>query len=302
VNDAEIIAAAAAELSSLKDKPWMTARGLARRLRRSPTCRVSQARLYQALIEHARKGEGNRRIRNSRLPSAKTLEVLWGSIERVGEMDVDSPLANLTLDGVHAAASGDQLREFPDGDPDFFLSYSLSDEPAAREIVEILEAKGHSVWMAGARIVQDDDIHERVIHALDRSERLLLYLSARSLESGWVHKELNSSRSLERVIVIKGDDPALPETVRRATVVERSELPRPGNSTERAAEQFRGFLSDYLSHSDRPVYLHPVGGDINRQRFRSLDDFPVATPSPGSPPVSPGPPHRRPSGPRASET
>ncbi|MBW7991291.1 MAG: hypothetical protein FVQ84_14935 [Planctomycetes bacterium] len=79
-----ILEATTKELNRLRTpKLWITARGLSHLIRRKypELCNLSQVRLFDVLSEHMESPGRPRKIRNSRYPSAKTIEVLWGAID-----------------------------------------------------------------------------------------------------------------------------------------------------------------------------------------------------------------------------
>lgn len=65
------------------EKPWMTALSIARRLGN----RTEAKQIEQLLLAHCQDSEDSSQapiVRYSSLPSRRTLEVLWGAIEKVG--------------------------------------------------------------------------------------------------------------------------------------------------------------------------------------------------------------------------
>jgi hypothetical protein len=135
--------------------------------------------------------------RNSRSPSARTLEVLWGAVSKVGKMDVDPPHKRAStpeeeLDVFErrqaAVQDGGEAVE-SDVSADFFLSYNFNDSGIATAITRLLEDKHYSVWMAGASIAAGEIINDSVRAAMNATRGMLLYLSGDALRSLWVAKE-----------------------------------------------------------------------------------------------------------------
>lgn len=294
-----ILEAATAELKQLSaPKLWMTARALSRRIRQKyPELRnLSQVSLFDVLSTHAASTERPRKIRNSPYPSIKTLEVLWGAIDgdRLKERrDVDLP--TMRADGAEpnpekmvARALNpleDEANEELDGPPSLFLSYNFKDTEAARDIVDSIEHKGHSVWMAGAQIVAEEVINDEVINAMKCAGGHLLYLSANALKSLWVGKEIivGEAMKLPRTIIINGGDADLMGLVRhwigggRSSTFGKIEEYR--GVSYQAARQFQGLLKEHIRCESNTIYLFPDAPDEehgNNERMLSLSEFPDA--------------------------
>ncbi|NIR32284.1 MAG: toll/interleukin-1 receptor domain-containing protein [Gammaproteobacteria bacterium] len=302
MRDETIIEAARPVLAALEaPKLWMTARVLARRLRkqRPELGGISQIELFEALARHAARGRDHRTIRNSPVPSERTLEVLWGAVERVGELGVEPPFLRTVSPDDDPAALLDAARnpvdadvpeedhEEDDAEPPFFLSYSFDDSAAAKEIAGALERKGYSIWMAGTQIALGDFINEQVREAIGKSRGLLLYLSADSLRSLWVAKEqlVGEGLRLERTIIVKGDDPDLMALLSHwiSPVPLRPGAGEPGIPLEQVvsynvASRFRELLRETLGRAGSVVYLHPEGGQADGERLLGLSAFPPARP------------------------
>ncbi len=284
--------AAQFELERLEPpKLWLTARGLAARIRsRHPGLRsLSQQSLFEALAHHA-EHERARVIRNSRSPSAKTLEVLWGAVSRVGEMEVEPPWRRAQtpeeeLAALDRALNGAPAEEDADDPPDFFLSYNHNDHAAAAAVTEILEGKGHSVWMAGAVIAAGDMINDAVRSAMAEARGMLLYLSSDSLRSLWVAKEqlVGGLRELPRWIIARGDDVDLMDLIHHWLGGDDDTLRDPGDFggllqvdelSYNVAASFRDQLRDDIRDPLRPIYVFPAGDHLS-DRFLPLSSFAV---------------------------
>jgi hypothetical protein len=290
-----VIKAAHRTLEELEPpKLWLTARGLAGRLRKREGLRsLSQVDLYNLLAEHAEHGRP-RLIRNSRSPSARTLEVLWGAVSKVSEMVVEPPRKTpdtyeevmADLYGRRAAVvDGDAIAE-ADSAPDFFLSYNFNDSAAAADVAQILERKNYSVWIAGACIAAHAIINDAVRNAMAKAGGMLLYLSSSSLRSLWVAKEQLVGEALPRHIIVKGDDGDLIGLVHHWI--------EGGDDAERAndfggllqvdavsfnvAASFREQLRRHVVNPAFPIYMHPPLDGCN-ERLVPLEWFPEANPS-----------------------
>jgi hypothetical protein len=282
MTDEEILEAAVDELQVLRPpKLWMTERGLAKRLRRLPAMRgLDHVRLRSVLMDHA--GNRPRLLRNSSSPSLHTLEVLWGAIREGGVKEADNPLPTLTggPERVDPAGRLGQLDFDEQMEPaDFFLSYRMADEIHARYVLRTVEHKGRSVWDAGSFIVDGEHINDRVIEAMGRVSKQLIYLSDSALRSLWLGKEVihGDRLQLSQSIVVKGDDDQLMECIYRMLDGEAPEFPPHEGVSSQAVEMFRGVLHAELTKSDNAIYLHPQPiGDRWREygRLRPVHDFP----------------------------
>lgn len=301
--DDDTIVEAAEKVLACLDQPraWMTARCLARRIRKldredaglTELAGLSQVRLFDALVNHAGRGRCNRKIRNCRSPSYRTLEDLWGAVDKVGESNIPPPMLTHWADGgqppnpeMLAASGQPEAGEEAGDEVSLFMSYNHCDEEAAYQIASTLEKKGHSIWIAGARIAIDEFISQSVREGIKNARGLLLYLSAQSLRSLWVAKEqiVGEALSLEEplAIIVKGDDPDLMMLVRYwldpATL--GNEGPQPGISLEQTisypvASDFRDLLEKEVRRADSKIYLYPEAGLVDNKHFFSLSSFPV---------------------------
>jgi hypothetical protein len=158
-----------------RDKPWLTAGGIARCLSTPHNETEVQKRLLADY--HA----GNREVRYSALPHKGTLKVLWGHRENVG----DRKLYNLTKDN-----AADQF--FCDVGQHWkrcFISHSHRDVNRVVEIGELLIQSEIYPWLAETELAKDESIHETIIDGLKEASYFLLFLTRNALRSGWTQKE-----------------------------------------------------------------------------------------------------------------
>lgn len=279
MTDAEILTGAREALLALSGKKrWMTERALAKRLRRRPAFRaLDHLRLRDVLMQHA--SEPERTIRNSSAPSEKTLEVLWGAIQKDGVKEINNPLPVLRDLAQRRPPDDDpQPREFEEEEEaaDYFLSYRMLYEERALELVRVLESRGWSVWIAGQFIGPGDHINQKVIDAMSRVRRQLIYVDESALHSLWVGKEaLHGARlDLEQTFVLKGDDPGV---VRRFVAMLNNQ-PEWFGAGEGAVGRFRELLEQRVANSGAKIYLHPdPESDEWRAHTRlvSISEFPA---------------------------
>lgn len=294
MEQADIIRAAHVELEKLdSSKPWMTARGLARRIRGNQHAlpSLTQVALYDSLAAHAEQAAG-RVIRNSASPSAITLEVLWGAVSRVDEREVEPPRKRAAAPGSdfdrflreQDASNESRDKEVNDDPADFFLSYNFDDSEAAAALTQQIEGKGHSVWMAGTSIACGEIINDTVRDAIDDARELLLYLSAQSLRSLWVAKEqlVGLRQQKPRTVIVNGEDADLMGLVQHwvaggqddERVGEFGGLRQIDSVSYSVAASFREQLRSHLTESDSKVYVFPWAANVNSDRLLSLDVFP----------------------------
>jgi TIR domain len=101
-----------------------------------------------------------------------------------------------------------------------FISHSSRDKPFVRQLAADLVAAGVRVWFDEQRIRVGDSIPESVAQGVAESDFFLLIISATSVASPWVKKELNQALVHEiekrrvRVMPVLLDKVELPETVK----------------------------------------------------------------------------------------
>ncbi len=181
MNDSLLDAVTSVLLEASNDKPWMTANYIAGKI----ACCVDGKQIEEVLLAHCRNTEDRGDVpivRYSSLPSRKTLEVLWGAIEKVGSRRLE----NITQDNV----VDDSLAKFECLDQaDVFLSHSHRDYAGVMTVAKHLLQKDIVPWLAETHIEQDKHIHAEIINALSASQDFLLYLSPNALDSRWTGKE-----------------------------------------------------------------------------------------------------------------
>ena len=187
-----------------KDKPWMTARGLANRIQSTAGIRHLPKNIETALIEHAQLPR--RQIRYSHYPSKKTLDILWGHIDVVGEKENLAELERLD-EPVQAGAA-----QVSEDAPWFFISHNHRDFKAALGLQGILLNHGFGAWLFETGIPQGGLIMPVVQQAVQECRFFLSYVTRRSLGSLWVQKEIESIRQTgcrDIFVVLDGHDPEL---------------------------------------------------------------------------------------------
>lgn len=187
-----------------REKPWLTASGIERRLRRAQgEPGLSAAEIHRLLVTHAQ--QPDRCVRHSAYPSRR-LDDLWGHVANVGEHQ-SLPDLDRTDDHLEPEAP-EQRRDHPL----CFLSHSHRDLARALEIRRVLEEAGIGAWIFESEIARGDRISVAVKRAIEESSVFLAYVTRRALGSLWVHKELLVAGlvpHLQPVLVVDGGDPDL---------------------------------------------------------------------------------------------
>lgn len=100
-----------------------------------------------------------------------------------------------------------------------FLSHSSHDKPFIRQLAGDLSAAGIGVWLDEQRIRVGDSIPERIAQGLAESDYFLIAVSARSSDSPWVQRELNSAlvgeieKRKTTILPLKLDDSEMPGVI-----------------------------------------------------------------------------------------
>jgi hypothetical protein len=78
-----------------------------------------------------------------------------------------------------------------------FISYSTKDQSFARQLYRDLQNNGVRCWFAPHDVRGGRKIHKQIDEAIQSHDRLLLILSANSMESEWVGSEIGEARQRE---------------------------------------------------------------------------------------------------------
>jgi hypothetical protein len=188
-----------------QEKPWMTARTIARRLRH-PGDRIQ---IEKMLLAHYSECE-EPKVRCSSLPSRRTLEVLWAASDKVG--------CRYHNGFIKKDPADDSFADFGETcEASVFLSHSHHDYEAVMSIARQLLDNDLVPWLAETHIQQDEHIHERIIRALGDTQVFLLFLSSHSLNSCWTGKEYSYARGgtppVPLCVVANIDELDIPENI-----------------------------------------------------------------------------------------
>jgi len=87
-----------------------------------------------------------------------------------------------------------------------FLSHSNLDRAFVTQIAELLRRHGIAVWFSQTDIVGAQQWHDEIGAALKRCDWFVLFVSANSVSSGWVKRELlfalNEHRYADKIIPV----------------------------------------------------------------------------------------------------
>jgi len=197
----QIIEKVSQVLSGLnEDKPWMTAKGLSKRLNE----RFSPYEIESVLMEHSK--SESRTIRYSFYPSKKTLDLLWGHTKVVREKRY-LPELHRTDNPEEFIEESEAFNEvdLPEDAPFCFISHNYRDINKIRELKnDFLDAEVGS-WIFEEEIEQGGQINEAVQEAMNSCDYLVAYLSRQSIGSLWVRKELEVAISVEKKVFLFAD-------------------------------------------------------------------------------------------------
>jgi len=103
---------------------------------------------------------------------------------------------------------------------DVFLSHNSADKRVVRRLAELLKQAGFTVWLDEWNIAYGDLIPVKVQDGIERSRVLMLCISSKALESGWVTLEhataihRDPANRQRRFIPIQIDDCTIPDALR----------------------------------------------------------------------------------------
>jgi hypothetical protein len=147
-------------------------------------------------------------------PSALAPLIIWAE-----EFDALTPGLDVE-DLVQEATEAKKERHRDEADKRIvFLSHSSRDKPFIRKLATDLTANGVTVWLDEQNIHVGDSIPERIAQGLAESDFFLIALSASSVESEWVKRELNNAlvseiaRRKVTILPVRLDDAPVPDII-----------------------------------------------------------------------------------------
>jgi tetratricopeptide (TPR) repeat protein len=122
---------------------------------------------------------------------------------------------------------------------DLFLSHSHADKPFVRQLSNDCEQQGISVWVDEAELLIGDSLIQKIQAAIDRTRFFAAVVSANSVDSEWVKKELEqaleseiSSRSVKVLPILLGSVDRPPGFLRAKLYADFSGWPKDHNQYE----------------------------------------------------------------------
>ena len=182
------------------EKPWMTAAGLSRKIKTGIGGEYTPARIENTLIEHCQSPK--RAIRYSYYPSKKTLDILWGHVEVIGEkQDLADWIAKTNPSTNHARIF---LRTLPGS----LSRITIVILVMPSELRRLISEKRYGAWLFETEIPRGGMITPLAGKGIRECKFFLAYVTRRSIGSLWVHKEWEVARSqdCETYVVVDGID------------------------------------------------------------------------------------------------
>lgn len=166
-------------LSNVSGHKWSTSKRLIDELRIAS--RYAPSELDEALILYYEESP-DPEIRFSTLPSKVDLNVLWGSIHRVGLRDLTS---------IYKKDTPIKIKDFNNSnDKNMFISYSFKDSELVLELSKKLMEYGINPWIAEIEILEHAHINQSVIEAIQNLPYFGVFISDHILQSTWSAKEI----------------------------------------------------------------------------------------------------------------
>lgn len=262
-------------------KRWMTARSLSRYLNENLNLSTTAGEIEELLI-NSMEPSSTPKIRYSYYPSRKTLDILWGHTDVVGQQKV---LPALERSDTPEDAEPINL---PEHAPFVFLSHNHRDARHVMELRRMLARNDIGVWVFEQEIEQGDRIIEQVRSAIHQCDFFAMYLTRHSLGSLWVKKELEQAQiHRQPFIIVDGSDMEFLRVVQSYSEWGKgnaSLLNNLANSTAPTKSARLNWLNRYEDHASHlneladtfytwphlsPAMEKPIG----RYKFSGITDF-----------------------------
>jgi hypothetical protein len=85
-----------------------------------------------------------------------------------------------------------------------FISHSTKDDPFVAELRQALELRGLAVWVDSRNLRGGDQLAPEIEQAIREACAVLVVVSQHSLNSEWVHDEVESARQVQRKRGVEG--------------------------------------------------------------------------------------------------
>jgi ribosome-binding factor A len=119
--------------------------------------------------------------------------------------------------------------------PKIFISYSHEDKVLVKEVVTLLEANKHEVWIDGGSLHPSEAINTEIQEAIHSSDYVIVFLSKHAVISKWVQQEVYEALYQE----LKNE-----KTKLIPIKIEECELPRAFTKTKKFSRIYIDFIKD----------------------------------------------------------
>jgi hypothetical protein len=250
-DDNAVIEEVCALLGRVKKWKWRTTSALERELK------MSAGTLYPVLERHV--SDPKRKIRYHKYPS-RSLEVLWGLVDTVGERADLPPLRRVDP----PSESG-----FVGVGPSIFISHAHADEETAKKIGErIANAKGQP-WLFEMEIETDQPIIGSVKETIQKCQGAIVFVSCSALGSLWVHKEFGrtlNGLNPKTLVVLDDQDVALLQAVGNRNIGDIEQCVRARGGSDDQIRRSHDFADDLFA---RPIPMVNLGDETGIEDWLS---------------------------------
>lgn len=190
---------------------WSTSKGIINHLN---LYGITPLELDDLLLGFYQETDGNS-IRFSTLPSRKSLDVLWGHVDRVGKREVIDIYKEDDAQIVEGLS-----REISKS---MFLSHSFRDSKLVLDLARDLASYGVHAWIAEVEILYRQHINYEVIQSISNLPYFGVFISQSLLASVWSAKEIEFALNNKKQIVgfLNGDIASYREEIPGGTRVSR---------------------------------------------------------------------------------
>lgn len=171
------------------ESKWNTSQGI---LSKMGNHSISPIQLDELLLNHY-KNSKDQKFRFSTLPSRKSLDVLWGHLDRVNKkevIDIYKQNEELLIDEL------DRTKE-----KSIFLSHSFKDSDQVVKLAKDLAQEDLHIWLAETDLLYRQHINFEVQNAIWELPYFGVYLSENIFNSLWTAKEIDFAITHKKKII-----------------------------------------------------------------------------------------------------
>ncbi|MBN3519932.1 toll/interleukin-1 receptor domain-containing protein [Algoriphagus lutimaris] len=168
---------------------WNTSQGILQSLQ---IASISPLELDEMLLKAYQKSRDHQ-FRYSTLPSKKSLDVLWGHIDKVKKregMDFLKQDQELLLDELNRSA-----------EKSMFLSHSFKDSDKVVDLAKALAKQDLHLWLAETDLLYHQHINSEVKTAIEKLPFFAVFLSENIFHSIWSAKEIEFALNNKKQII-----------------------------------------------------------------------------------------------------